>query len=559
MVSALLVIVQLFFTIIIGLYFLNVLRNQQNSHSSLEKESERELLKLEKLRSIHLTEPLTEKTRPKDFSEIHGQDNGIVALKAALCGPNPQHVIIYGPPGVGKTAAARAALAEASKNLLSPFARDAKFIEVDATALRFDDRGIADPLIGSVHDPIYQGAGAYGPGGIPQPKAGAVTKAHGGILFIDEIGELHSVQLNKLLKVLEDRRVLFESSYYSRDNKEIPRHVHEIFQKGLPADFRLVGATTRSPSEIPSAIRSRCAEVFFDALTEADLMAIAQGAAAKGGFQVLEDAIETVVSYSQNGRDAVNIIQTAGSYARCSGRCEIQKSDILWVAEAGRYSPRLVRHAEGILRTGCVSGLAVMGLSGGIVMDIEAVFRPAREKGTITLTGAIDREETDMGGRKLSRTGTARASIENALCAMEVCTGQNTDLYNININFPGGYPADGPSAGAAVFTALYSAFNSVPVPDTIAITGEISAKGQILPVGGVPQKICAAREAAIKKVFIPLANFNERFSFPDIEIIPISHVSQIISCLFGREISEDISAVNPASASATAEGIKNLT
>ena len=55
---------------------------------------------------------------------------------------------------------------------------------MDATTVRFDDRGIADPLIGSVHDPIYQGAGAMGVAGIPQPKPGAVTKAHGGILFL---------------------------------------------------------------------------------------------------------------------------------------------------------------------------------------------------------------------------------------------------------------------------------------------------------------------------------------------------------------------------------------
>ena len=111
-----------------------------------------------------------------------------------------------------------------------------------------------------VHDPIYQGAGAMGIAGIPQPKPGAVTKAHGGILFIDEIGELHPIQINKLLKVLEDRKVILESAYYSPDDPNIPSHIHDIFQKGLPADFRLIAATTRMPQEIPPAIRSRCVE-----------------------------------------------------------------------------------------------------------------------------------------------------------------------------------------------------------------------------------------------------------------------------------------------------------
>ena len=79
-----------------------------------------------------------------------------------------------------------------------PFARDAPFVEMDATCLRFDERAIADPLFGSVHDPIYQGAGPLGQNGVPQPKEGAVTRAHGGVLFLDEIGEMHPVQMNKL-------------------------------------------------------------------------------------------------------------------------------------------------------------------------------------------------------------------------------------------------------------------------------------------------------------------------------------------------------------------------
>ena len=164
---------------------------------------------LRKMKSISLTEPLTEKSRPTTFEEVIGQEEGIKALQAAICGPNPQHVIIYGPPGIGKTAAARLVLADAKKRARSPFKEGSKFIEIDGTTVRFDERGIADPLIGSVHDPIYQGAGPLGVAGVPQPKPGAVTKAHGGILFIDEIGELHPIEMNKLLKVLEDRKVFF--------------------------------------------------------------------------------------------------------------------------------------------------------------------------------------------------------------------------------------------------------------------------------------------------------------------------------------------------------------
>ena len=225
-VTTLMTVVQFFFTIVIGIYFLSMLSSQYSCRNSINKDSTRELERLKKLNNIKLTEPLTEKTRPQKVSEIIGQEEGVKALRSALCGKNPQHVLIYGPPGVGKTAAARVVLNEANRNPESPFKEYSKFVEIDATTMQYDERSIADPLIGSVHDPIYQGAGAYGPAGVPQPKEGAVTRAHGGVLFIDEIGELSSMQLNKLLKVLEDRRVYFDSAYYSRDNKEIPRHIH---------------------------------------------------------------------------------------------------------------------------------------------------------------------------------------------------------------------------------------------------------------------------------------------------------------------------------------------
>ncbi|WP_445951432.1 AAA family ATPase [Thermodesulfitimonas sp.] len=163
----------------IGLYFWNLLRAQQGGKTAVRRESHREVERLRQLRQISLTEPLAERTRPRNLTEIIGQEEAIKALRAALCGPYPQHVLLYGPPGVGKTAAARLILEEAKRSAHSPFGKNANFVEIDATTARFDERGIADLLIGLVHDPIYQGAGPLGVAGIPQPKPGAVTRAHG--------------------------------------------------------------------------------------------------------------------------------------------------------------------------------------------------------------------------------------------------------------------------------------------------------------------------------------------------------------------------------------------
>lgn len=112
--------IQLFFGTVIGLYFFNLLKNQRTQKVTIDRESKKEMEQLRKMRSIQLTEPLSERVRPTDFAEIVGQEDGIKALRAALCGPNPQHVIIYGPPGVGKTAAARLVLEEAKKIRVLP-------------------------------------------------------------------------------------------------------------------------------------------------------------------------------------------------------------------------------------------------------------------------------------------------------------------------------------------------------------------------------------------------------------------------------------------------------
>lgn len=336
--TATITIIQLFFTLTIGMYFLTRLKTEKTDTRALDEDARREQIRLDAMRRIHLREPLTEAARPRDMSEIIGQEDGVRAMTAALCGPNPQHVIIYGPAGVGKTAAARLALEMAKRSACTPFLPDAKFIEADATIMRSDERSIADPLIGSVHDPIYQGAGAYGSAGIPRPKAGAVSKAHGGILFIDEIGELAQNQINRLLKVLEDRRVMFESAYYSAGDKTIPAYIHDIFRNGMPADFRLIGATTKGGNDIPEAIRSRCVEIFFNPLTYEQLALIVSDASKRLAIKIDQTAITLIAKYAKNGRDAVKILQLAKNNAFLDHRPDVTARDALFALNACRYT-----------------------------------------------------------------------------------------------------------------------------------------------------------------------------------------------------------------------------
>ncbi|WP_291581572.1 ATP-dependent protease LonB [Clostridium sp. UBA6640] len=522
--------IQMVFTIIIGLYFFNALKGQQSNKVVINKENQKEIDKLKKMKSISLSMPLTEKSRPSSFEEIIGQEKGIKALQAAICGPNPQHVIIYGPPGVGKTAAARLVLEDAKRRKTSPFKEEAKFIEIDATTIRFDERGIADPLIGSVHDPIYQGAGPLGVAGVPQPKPGAVTKAHGGVLFIDEIGELHPIEMNKLLKVLEDRKVFLDSAYYNSEDQNMPSYIKEIFDDGLPADFRLIGATTRSPEEIVPAIRSRCVEIFFRALQPEEIEIIANNAMKKIGLLLEEKACELVGLYSTNGRDAVNLVQLASGIAINENRDTVTVSDIEWVIENGQYSPRPNKKIKESPQVGFVNGLAVYGANIGSVMEIEASARAVNlRKGKIKITGIVEEEEISGHNKKIKRKSTARCSVENVLTVLERFFNIDTDKYDIHVNFPGGSPVDGPSAGISITTALYSAITGVAVDNKVAMTGEISIHGNVKPIGGVNAKIHAAKKAGVTKVIIPKENWQE--SFKDIEgvkIVAVTNIEEVI-------------------------------
>lgn len=513
-----------------------------------------ELQKLASMRARCLNLPLSEAVRPVSFQDVIGQEEGIRALKAALCGPNPQHVLIYGPPGIGKTCAARLVLEEAKKRSDSPFSIESQFVEIDATCVRFDERAIADPLLGSVHDPIYQGAGAMGTQGVPQPKPGAVSRAHCGILFLDEIGELHPMQMNKLLKVLEDRCVRFESAYYSPDNNAIPQHIHDIFQNGLPADFRLVGATTRRPEELPPALRSRCLELFFRPLGQPELIQVAKGASIRAGYQIEPSALERAALHSHSGRDAVNIIQLCCGLAYTENRKEVLLKDVEWVARTCNYLPRPEQRINATPAIGVANGLGVSAFGQGVLLEIECTAQPAAPgAGRLALNGIVEEEELNMQDRKLRRKGTGLGSVENVLCAFARYFGRNCADFDLRFNIPGGVPVDGPSAGVALAIALMSALSGKAPDPFIAATGEVTISGEVRPVGGVREKAEAACRAGATRVLIPADNWDESLRAIPIAVLPIHTLSEAMRAAFilPAAPSHEERALSPISAEAS--------
>lgn len=489
--------------------------------------TEKKLEELEELDERVPNKNIMSLLRPDSFEEVVGQERAVKSLLSKLASPYPQHIILYGPPGVGKTTAARIALETAKKLKSTPFDDKSNFIEVNGTTLRWDPREITNPLLGSVHDPIYQGSKRdLAEIGVPEPKPGLVTEAHGGILFIDEIGELDEILQNKLLKVLEDKRVEFSSSYYDPDDENTPKYIKYLFDKGAPADFVLIGATTREPGEINPALRSRCTEVYFEPLSSKDIEKIVLNAAEKLNVK-LEDGLEKkIASYTIEGRRAVNILADAYGHAIYGLEGEVPENltitlkDLNEVVSIGRFTPyeRLENLDSGEI--GHVYGLGVSGFLGSTI-EIEATAFKAKKKGA----GRI--RFNDTAGSM------AKDSVFNAASVIRKFTDKDIHDYDIHVNVIGGGKIDGPSAGAAITICVMSALLEKPIRQDLAITGEISLRGKIKPVGGIFEKIYGARRKGIKLVTVPKDNENEiPKGLEDIEVRAISSIEELMDIAF---------------------------
>jgi Lon-like ATP-dependent protease len=166
----------------------------------------------------------------------------------------------------------------------------------------------------------------------------------------------------------------------------------------------------------------------------------------------------------------------------------------------------------------------------GAVMEVEATAKKVNlRKGNIRITGMIEEEEISNQNRKLIRKSTAKCSVESVITVIEKLFNLNCDEYDIHINFSGGSPVDGPSAGISIATAVYSAIKNIPVNNEVAMTGEISIHGEVKPIGGVNAKIQAAKKAGAKTVIIPTENWQDSFARLDgVKVIPVKSIQEVL-------------------------------
>lgn len=573
-----------------------ILKEEKKGGETPMEQQKRE--KLEEMEKIRLTQSVMELLRPKALEDIVGQERAVASLLAKLSSPYPQHLILYGPPGVGKTTAARLVLEASKKRPLSPFRQDAPFVETDGTTLRWDPRDLTNPLLGSVHDPIYQGARRdLADTGIPEPKPGLVTDAHGGILFIDEIGEMDIMLQNKLLKVLEDKRAFFESAYYDPADDKVPPYIKKLFEEGAPADFVLIGATTRAASSINPALRSRCAEIYFEPLTPQHIEEIVDRAAKRLSAR-LSDGVATLISeYTIEGRKAINILADAYSLAleRCQqsaaaeeaagaapdSAAKTDKADKGVSADhmdsadnadnvdnadkaANADNADSADNADNDGNADKANGIAACT----IVIEKADIYKVAQvsrlspyvtkkasdrcEVGHIFGLGvagflgsvieieavAFEAHEKGKGTVRFNETAgsMAKDSVFNAASVVRMVTGKDIHDYDLHINVIGGGNIDGPSAGTAILTAIISALTGQPVRQDTAVTGEISLQGRVRPVGGVFEKAYGAKQAGISRLVIPAENTKD---IPKrhlgLDIFPVNTAEEALDLLLAKE------------------------
>ncbi len=416
-------------------------------------------------------------------------------------------------------------------------------------------------LLGDVrHDPFQSG-------GLETPshdrvEAGNIHKANKGVLFLDEINLLRLESQQALLTALQEKK--FPISGQSE------RSAGAMVQtEPIPCDFILVAAGNLDAIQgMHPALRSRIRgygyEVYVrDNMDDNDenrnkiVQFIAQEVVKDKKIPHFDiSAVTEIVKEAQKraGRKGKLTLRLRelGGLIRVAGDMAIgEKAAIVTAAhvtKAKNFSKPLEQQvADRALEVrklyktfltegeqiGSVNGLAVMGGGSGmaeytgIVMPIVAEVTQAQNKGhgIVVATGKLGE--------------IAKEAVQNVSAVFKKFTGKDLSDLDIHIQFVGSYDGvEGDSASVSIATAVISAIESLPIDQTVAMTGSLSVRGNVLPVGGVTAKVEAAVEAGLKKVIVPKSNYEDIIldeSHKDkIEIIPVSNIEEVLEVALGQ-------------------------
>jgi len=415
----------------------------------------------------------------------------------------------------------------------------------------------AGALLGDVrHDP-FQSGGMETPSH-DRVEAGAIHKAHKGVLFLDEINTLDVRSQQKLMTAIQEG----EFSITGQSERSSGAMVQT---EPVPCDFIMIAAGNMDAMEnMHPALRSRIKgygyEVYMeDTIDDTPEMRrkytrfVAQEVAKDGRLPDFEpDAVREVMLEAKRRsgrkgqltlklRELGGLVRVAGDIARAEDADMTTRDHVLRAKKRSRSIEQQVaddyieRRKDYELKVsdgdavGRVNGLAVMGGDSGIMLPVMAEVTPKQgEGGQVIATGQLK----EM----------AQEAVDNVSAIIKKFSDEDISQKDIHIQFvqAGEGGVDGDSASITVATAVISALENAPIDQRLAMTGSLSVRGDVLPVGGVTHKIEAAAKAGCDKVIIPKANEQDVMiedEYRDmIEIIPVSHISEVLDVALVGEV-----------------------
>ena len=404
----------------------------------------------------------------------------------------------------------------------------------------------AGALLGDVrHDPFQSG-------GLETPahdrvEAGAIHRAHKGVLFIDEINSLEYQSQQSLLTALQEG-VFPITGQSERSSGAMVR------TEPVPCRFLMIAAGNLDAMQyMHPALRSRIRGYGYEVyMTETMddtaenrgklVRFIAQEVKNDGKIPPFDpSAVSEILREARRRsgrkghltvklRDLGGLVRVAGDLAIKEGASTTTLRHVLDAKKIARsvedqMADEYIRRTrdydltivEGTL-VGHVNGLAVVGNDGGSVLPIAAEVTPAQGAGSVVATGGLKE--------------IAQESIKNVSALIKKFSGADIRKMDIHVQFVGTYNVDGDSASVTMATAVISALENIPVRQDLAMTGSLSVRGDVLPIGGVTYKIEAAAKAGIKTVIIPKSNLNDVLiedQYADkVSIIPVTRIEEVL-------------------------------